>query len=212
MSELVAIQELLQSPETSATVIHAILHRQYGDPAYAWDIVTMMLEVRDDFKVEMASEVANRWAAIQTIMTTDAFFKRLDAFLAICNTLSTGQPYFSVFDPVTVEEAAWGISEVCLNRELLPFSYAIQGYVQQILSADGYDGDMPEVFEAVFDPEHQRADLKRVLRMLHGRENTNTVEAFIDDELHDVASQFDKIESLSNMDERLLAGPAGSAQ
>jgi hypothetical protein len=207
MIETVAMQQLLQSPETTATVVHAIIRKLYGEEAYGWDMVTIMLELKDDLKIDLESNLANRWAAMQVVMTTDAFFTRLDAFLAICNALSTGDPFFTVFDPVTVEEAAWGISEVALNRELLPFSPAIKEYLRVMLTADGYVADAPDIFDVVFDDENVHADVRTLLRQIYRSPNTDTVEAYLEDQLRDIASQFDQIPSLSGIDNLLLSGP-----
>jgi hypothetical protein len=206
MSDETAIRELLQSGQTLATVTHAILRGKYGEDAYDWDLVTIMMEVQDDWRIDLDSAVSNRWGAIQTIMTTDAFFKRLDAFMAICNTLATGDPYFTMFDPVTVEEAAWGISEVALNRELLPFSYPIKQYLRQILKTDGYAAhDAPDVFDAVLEPDEKVTSVRDQLRLIQESPNRNVVEAYIDDQLQDLAHQFNKVPSLSTVDDMLLA-------
>jgi hypothetical protein len=205
MSDQAAEAELLDNSQTLATVAHAILRRKYGEQAYDWDLVTIMMEVRDDYSTAMASAVTNRWAAIQTIMTTDAFFKRLDAFMAICNTLTTGDPYFTLFDPVTVEEAAWAISEVSLNREMLPFSYPIKQYLRQILRMDGYAAhDTPDVFDSVLEPGKDVTSVREQMRLIQQSANRDVVEAYIDDQLNDMAYQFNKVPSLSMLDDQLM--------
>ena len=201
-SDLVGAQTLLQSPETSATVIHAIIRKKYGNEAYGWDLVTVMMELQDDFKVDAHSNVLNRWGAMQTIMTTDAFFKRLDAFLAICNTLSTGEPFFQLFDPVTVEEAAWAISEVSLNRELLPFAPAIKTYIRQILEADGHNSD---IFDPILEPDEEAMSVREELRAAYHNPNEDTLDEYLNDQVRDMVSQFDQIPSLAKVDDILLA-------
>jgi len=205
MSESYEVRIALESSETVATVIHSIIRERYGMPAYDWDVLTVYLELKEDFRAEPSSETMNRWAALQTVMTSDAFFARLDAFLSVANTLAAGEPYFQVFDPVTVEEAAWTIAEVSMNRELLPFSYAIKQYLKQILRDDGYTHDYPAVFDHVFEPE-ETPSLRKTLQEIRRTENHDNVEAYIDDQLRDMISQFNKIPSLSNMDEILLQG------
>lgn len=204
MSDQVGMQKLMQSPETTATVAHAIIRKLYGEEAYEWDIVTTLMELKDDLSVDIASNIANRWGAIQVLMTTNAFFQRLDAFLAITNALNGGDPYFTVFDPVTVEEAAWAISEAALNRELLPFSPAIKEYLRMILAADGLDADAPDIFDAVFDAEDTHSEVRGLIRQIYRSPNTDTVEAYIEDELRDMVSQLDQVPSLSQLDDILL--------
>ena len=203
MSEIFAIRELLQSPQTLATVVHTILRGKYGEDAYEWDLASTFMQVQEDFKVEMASPVVNRWGAIQVVMTTDGFFKRPDAFLAICNTLTTGNPFFDVFNPVTVEEAAWGISEVSLNREMLPFSYSVRKYIKLLFEPNGYSMiGYPDVFKAALeDPENVRAELTE----LKDNPNNDVLEEYIEDQLRDMASQFDKVRSIANVDDIIMS-------
>lgn len=197
-------QALLQSPETMATVIHAIMRRKYGDEAYDWDLVTSYMQVQADFKVDMASAVANRWGAIQVVMTTDAFFTRPDAFMAICNTLTTGNPFFDVFNPVTLEEAAWGIAEVAMNREMLPFGYMVKKYIKLLLGPDGYTGgDMPDVIQQAFeDPDK----IKQELHMLKNNPNNGVIDEYIEEQLQDMVSQFNRAGELAKVDDIILAG------
>jgi hypothetical protein len=180
------------------------MRKQYGEPVYDWDIITVYLEAQTDFKVDMDSVISDRFGAIQTFMTTDAFFKRLDAFIAVCNTLSGGDPYFEIFDPATTEEMAWAIAEVSLNREMLPFSYPIKQYVMQQLKADGYETDTPEIFDYVFEPGQQEKSLRDMLNQLYKSPNKETVDLYINDNLRDMISQFDQIGSLARMDDILM--------
>lgn len=204
MQDITAVRKLLQSPETLATVAHAIVRKKYGEPVYDWDIVTVYMEVQADFRIDMDSAVADRIGAVQTFMTTDAFFQRLDAFLAISNSLTGGDPYFEVFDPATTEEIAWAISEVSLNREMLPFSYPIQQYVRQQLKADGYDSDYPDIFDYVFEPKAQEKSLRDTLNQLYRSPNRETVDLYINDNLRDMVSQFEQIRGMANMDDILM--------
>ena len=45
-------RDLIQSPETMATVAHAIVRERYGDEAYWWDPLTVALELKADFEAE----------------------------------------------------------------------------------------------------------------------------------------------------------------
>lgn len=200
------VKQALESPETTATVINAIILSKYGEEAYEWDPLTVYLEVKDDFKAEMHPAVLDRWSAMQVIMTTGSFFNRLDAFLTICNTLSDGVPFFQIFDPVTVEEAAWGIVEVALNRELLPLSYSIKNYINIILNNDGYTPDVyPEIFKIILKPEiNTKQILEESFEIYRDFNNLDNVEAFIDEQLKKVVSQFYKIPDLKSINPVIL--------
>lgn len=202
-----AIRELLASPQTAGTVVSAIVRRQYGPEAYLWDLTTTLLELRDDFSVDVSENVANRWAAMQTLMTTDAFFSRVDAFMAIANALNVGDPFFQVFDPVTPEEAAWAIAEASINREFVPFGYRVTEFVRLSLQQDGMDVGAPRIFDAVFDPDNKRGDVLELLRNIHTSNNSAALESYVDDQLRDLASQLNKVPSLAGLNELLAPEP-----
>lgn len=198
-----AKRRLLQSPETMATVAHAILRSRWGDEWYWFDPLTISMDIRDDFKCEPAPEVMDRIAAIQTVMTGDAFFKRIDAFMAVCNAFSSGDPFFGAFDPVTAEEAAWGISEVGMNRDMLEFSPTIRQYCRTILRQNGYgDSDFPPVFDVVF--QDGKPDLGDIGEGLVSDENGAALRKYIEEQASDLASQFDSIPGMENVDRDLL--------
>lgn len=195
-------QQALQNPETSATVLHAILRDQYGEQVYDWDPVTVYLETQADWRADMCSEAVDRWSAMAVVMTSDAFFKRLDAFLAICNTLADGSPFFSAFNPVTTEEMAVTIMEVALNRELLPFSYAVKGYIRAVLAQDGYsENEYPAIFEEVFGPQPNADRVRDSLAVMN---NDTNIDAYLTDTMADIVSQFDRIPDLKGLDELIL--------
>lgn len=201
----------LESPQTLATVVHAIMLDQYGERVYDWDPVTCAMEVAADFKAEICTPAMDRWCAMQAVMGSDAFFKRLDVFLNVCNTLASGSPAFEVFDPVTSEEAAWAIAEVSMNRDILPFSYSIQGYLKQQLDADGFDpdsGDLPAVFAEVFA---RKPDERRIRAELSGdgtaaSENARNIERYILEQMMDLGVQFNRIPDLKRIDDLLEDG------
>lgn len=195
-------QQALQNPETAATVIHAILLEQYGEPVYDWDPATVYLEAKADFNADMCPEAVDKWAAMQIVMTTDAFFKRLDAFLAVCNTLAEGAPFFGAFNPVTLEEAAWAIAEVALNREMLPFSYAIQKYLKLLLAEEGFtETAYPAIFKEVFGKDPSADDVRDSLAALN---NETNLDAYVEDQLRDLVSQFNKIPDMRKVDDLIL--------
>lgn len=205
MGDRYAKQQALQYGETSSTVIHAIMLQTFGEEVYEWDPITCALEIKAEYGIDADTATLDRWCAMQIVMSTDAFFKRLDAFLGICNTLSEGVPFFQVFDPVTVEEAAWAITEVSLNRELLPFSYPIRKYLKTILARDGYSEETwPSVFHEVFSKDPDERVIREDLNEIGDLHNKNNVEEYIDEQLGDMVYQFNKIPELKTLDNMLL--------
>ena len=195
-------QQALQNPETVATVIHAILREQYGEEFYAWDPATIFLEAKADWNAEMCTETMDRMAAVQVFMTTNAFFERLDAFLAICNTLNDGSPFFSDFNPVSLPECAWAIAEVALNREMLPFSYPIRQYIKVLLHQNGYEkGEYPAIFEEVLGKKPNTDDIRDSLGQ---QSNTDNISSYIDEQLQDMTVQFNRIPDMKGLDDIIL--------
>lgn len=195
-------RRLLQSPETMATVAHAILRDRWGDEWYWFDQLTVMMDIQDEFKCDPCPEVMDRISAIQVVMTGDSFFKRIDSFMAVCNAFSSGEPFFGAFDPVTVEEAAWGVAEVGMNRDMLEFSPTIQQYCRVILRENGYgDTDFPPAFDAVFGGKASLGDIREGLV---SDENGAALRQYIEEQASDLAGQFDSIPDMKNVDNELL--------
>jgi len=204
MGELQAKQSALQTPETLATVVHAIVRKQYGEDAYGWDPTTVFLELQADFHADVDTTVLDRWSAISVIMTSDAFFKRLDAFMGICNTLSSGEPFFQVFDPVTTEEVAWAVAEVSLNRELLPFSYPIRKYMRMMLEQDGYDPmNYPDLFQEIMGKNPRAEEIRKIIGP-STNPNQGNIDGYIDEQLKDMVYQLNKIPDLKDLDDIIL--------
>ena len=193
----------LRSPETLATVLHEIILVRYGEEWLQWDPLTVFLELQSDWRADMCPEAIDRMAAIQVIMTTDAFFKRLDAFLSICGTLNDGSPSFEAFNPVTTEEMAWGLCEVALNREMLPFSHAVKKYIGQVLAQDGYtDGTYPAIFSEVFGAQ---PDTDRIRHGLAVVNNDDNIGQYLSERMQDLVFQFGAIPDLKGIDKIILA-------
>lgn len=129
-----SIKPLLKSGYIYCATADALLQSQYGEDSYFWDPTTIWLEMRDDFNVEVDTDIMDKVGAAQVIMTSDAFFKRVDGFSNIANTLGGGDPGFQMMDPVTPEEAVWAIVEVAIMRDFLPLSPSVQSFIQALFS------------------------------------------------------------------------------
>lgn len=191
-------QQALQNPESLATVLHAILREQYGEEFYGWDLTTVFLEAKADFNADMAPEVIDRIGALQVLMTTDAFFTRLDAFLSICGTLSHGSPAFNMFDKISVEACTWAIAEVAMNRDLLPFSYPVKQYLKAILRQDGYSEDeYPGVIAEALEMKPKAEAVRASLGAAHNQDN---IAKYLEEQTQDLAFQFKKIPDLAQLE------------
>lgn len=194
-SELIARKTALESPETLATVAYTILNESFEDQWLFWDPSTVYMELRDEFRCEPASETMDRLSAVQVLMTGDSYFKKLDAFLGISNTLTSGTPAFNIFDPVTVEEAAWSLAEASFLREFLPFTPGIRMYLKTTLNVEGFADDYPDIFDSVLGSKTVDADVVRAAAMdnMHARA-LGAVDQFLHDQLEVMVYQFNELD------------------
>ncbi len=142
-----AYQELLKSDDAFATplLIGAMLHFRETDGPEAfeflsWTPETIIKELEDDFGVKMSQGSIDRLMAGITIATTDLFWQDLRTFIPLCNVLF-GHPIAEEFDPATVLEATWAITEaelLCMDvQEEHQFSEEIAGYIYMSCQNEG---------------------------------------------------------------------------
>lgn len=202
-------RKYLQSPETSGTVLHAMLRYQYGDEVYAWEPQTVMLEVRDDFGVDMSPEAVERWSAMQVILTTGSFFDRVDAFLPLCQALATGNSMFAIFTPVSPYALARGLVEVSLNRDILPFSPFVVAATRALLAEDGLDFEDSVFLETMRVEESKDIHVRQLLTQTLKSPNPNAqaLDSYVLEELQEILYQFNEIPHLDTVDDALADKP-----
>lgn len=140
-------KKLLLNEEAMATplLVGAMLHFRdtMGDRAFeflTWSPKTILMELEEDFGIKMPQGCFDRLMAGITIATTDLFWEDLRTFIPLCNILS-GSPITDDFDPATVTETAWAVTEV----ELLSmdpdnetqFAEEIRAYIYQACQEEG---------------------------------------------------------------------------
>ena len=202
----------LESPKTMAATLYLILTNQYGDDWLEWDPATIYMELRDDFNAEPAAEVMDRISSLLIAMNTGEFFSRFEAFSAIVHSLNTGAPSFTIFNPVEAEEIGWAVTELSLLRDLLPFDYSVRQYIKQALTADGYSpDDPPAVVGHVLEAKDPSANIIRDIttdRTLHEVQH-NEFQAYIDEQLKDLAAQLNELGLGDQLDKMLAAQEVG---
>jgi hypothetical protein len=191
------IKTAFESTATMAVVLNELMMKLYGEEWLDWDPLTVYMQLRDDYQCEPSSEAMDRLCAVQVLQVGPAFFTSLDSFLAICNSLNTGNPSFSMFNPITAAEAAWAITETSLIRDLLPFNYSIKKYVAVISKSEGVDldEDSMSVLEHIISSADPSSNVVRdlyseaagVIADIRGMND------YVDEQLKDVASQFHKL-------------------
>jgi hypothetical protein len=136
-------------PRSFATTLVHLFHDEYFNPddppeenCYTWHPGTILLEIRDDFGVELAPASFARLMAGIHLLTSDAFYKAVPTFVEICNVLSGGIYDPATWDPADALECAWGITEAMLlappdDEDEEPFSREIRSYIGAALDEEG---------------------------------------------------------------------------
>jgi hypothetical protein len=146
------IQRLLADPDTFTTVLLAIVLDKYGTDALKWAPQTIVMELHDDFHVQVPQANIDQIVVGLNLMTSDDFYARLPKFVQICNVLA-GAELSESFDKADAWECAWGVTEAALlwpaANEREPFSVEIQHYIGHVLDEAGIKNP-PGVLRSAF--------------------------------------------------------------
>lgn len=164
-----AVARALSDDATLATVLHAICLTHYGDEVYEHDPIEIFTRLEEDFGLQLTELNENKINACITLITSEAFTQSPQAFQAICNTFNHGDPGLELLeDPLTVPEAFWGVYEAELQRDLHPFTPAVQSLIAQTISQEWSDDDQEEEgWDYVKNYLHERrSELRQQLEAL----------------------------------------------
>lgn len=162
------IRQRLTAEDTFATVLAAIFIDEFGADAdcLSWTSETVYQELLDAFQVELPRANLDRLMAALTILSTDLFYTSAKHFVALCNILSGDTLDPTVFDPASVEECAWGITEAFLlsppeqtDEGGNPFSRDIQEYVRITVENTGLQNP-PDILQIAGNLQPQRMDVE----------------------------------------------------
>jgi len=115
-----------------------------------WEPETLWLQIADDFRVNVPMVNQSKILALLTALTTDLFYRSPETCSYVCTSLCGDPPNFQVFDPPSLEQLAWGITEVLLNDSdtLKPkpelFSTEVRSFIGVMLAYYGIE-DPPDV-------------------------------------------------------------------
>lgn len=145
-SDLKAIgQKFFSGDEPAfATTLVYILVKAYGFECLNWDGVTIQMQVKDDFGVEMPRRIYDKLMGLITALTTDVVYKDVAVFDEIISAL-TGKGIGVEQDAPAVEDVAWTVAEIQLNdpdpvsrNPQDPWKKDIKRYVRVVLDNEGF--------------------------------------------------------------------------
>lgn len=165
---------------------------QFGTEALQWDPATIVMEIEEDFDVDLPQVAIDKLMVAINILTSDAFYNSLPDFITFCNVLSGDTYRPDMFDPADSAEVAWGMTEGLLIAPPEedgegPFSEEIRAYIGAVLDSEGIINapdilqialrranisdaanqfsDDPEMFGAIYDVEAGKtAEINQIMR------------------------------------------------
>lgn len=122
-------------------MLTAFLDR-FGTEALQWDPATIVMEVEEEFDVDLPQVAIDKLMVAINILTSDSFYNSLPDFITFCNVLSGDTYRPDMFDPADSAEVAWGMTEGLLiappeDDEDGPFSDEIRAYIGAVLDSEG---------------------------------------------------------------------------
>lgn len=184
--------EAWKSRDTFASVLLTMFLDKFGTEALDWDPTTILLEIEEEFNVDLSQLALDKLLTAIQILTTDRFYKSLPDFIAFCNVLSGDTYRPDMWDPADAEEVSWGLTEALMiyppdDDDQEPFTEEIRAYIGAVLDREGLINppdilrialrearvspsiedfsDDPQMFSAIYDLEEgKRADIEQTMQ------------------------------------------------
>jgi len=134
------VKQILVDPDSFATTLLLLAVDRYQADCLQWSPTNLLMELQDDFDIELPQGNLDKLNAAIAIVTTDRFYTSLPDFIDICNALSGTPLNLDMFDPADSYEMAWAIVEASiLWPEALKtgFDPKIVGYIEKTLEEEG---------------------------------------------------------------------------
>lgn len=134
------LSEAWIAEDTFATTMLVMLTDKYGTEALEWQPQTLVMEIEQDYRVDLPKVNMDKLMAAIDVLTSDNFYQSLPDFINLCNIFSGDSYDPRMWDPADSSEVAWGITEALIieppdGEE--PFSLEITAYIGAILDAEG---------------------------------------------------------------------------
>ena len=149
------VRALLADQSTFATVLSAILIREYGPEVYEWDPETIHIQVLDDFGVDLPEINHMKLVSLFSALQSGAFFQDPLVFSSTCEILNgTPSPLDELTTDLLPPEIAWAVMEVRLNDDDKPvFATDVARMVGVILDEEGFDSPPSAIPWALMEEE-----------------------------------------------------------
>lgn len=148
-----ALKGFLANPETFATVLSAILVREYGAEVYEWDPETIHIQVLDDFGVNLPEINHLKLVCLFSAVYSGEFYRDPLVFSSTCEILNgTPSPLDELSTDLLPAEIAWAVMEVRLNDDDKPiFSHEVARLAGLSLEEDGFGYAPPTIPWAIVE-------------------------------------------------------------
>jgi len=136
------LKAMWKSPQTFASVLLTVFLDRFGVEGLQWEPNTIVLEVEDEFDIDLPQISLDKLLVAINIVTSDTFYRSLPDFIMFCNVLSGDTYRPDMFDPADSAEVAWGITEGLLlsppeDEQDGPFGDEIRAYIGAVLDQEG---------------------------------------------------------------------------
>jgi len=135
------LRQKLEDEETFATTLLVILIDEYGTDMFEWDPDTLVEAAKGTFKAEIPQVNRDKIWGLITVLSTNMFHSDAMVFNAVCQAFNNEESDFEIFNPISLEGAAWGVTEVILNDPESPindrFSEEVRRYIGVLVDSRG---------------------------------------------------------------------------
>jgi len=144
MIETKKIAGIFANEEMLGTPLLVLCLDLFGTEFFEWEPESFDSEIKSRFGVDVPTPNRDKIWSLVAVLTTDLFYRSLETFIPTCNALAGSEADFDDYDPVTGEEAAWGIVEASLidppeegQDPAGRFSHEIKRYIGMTLQSEG---------------------------------------------------------------------------
>lgn len=180
-----ALADAWTSPDSSATVLLAIAFDVLTPACLDWEPETVREQLEAALDIKISQREMDRFLALRAALTSNMAYRDVMVFHHTMNALNGSRIVFSTWDPVDLDELAWGLSELMLNDKPESadewrnrFSDDVRRYIG-VLAGDGRyaSGALPAIVKSAadFGPAARGSDEFADDPLLYGTAHENSV-------------------------------------